>query len=82
MDLVFELPAKGLPRHRRGQAEEDAAVELQRTRAKIVHRTEQLRPDAMILLTYPRKWLTSPGSPYAWKPGSMTQPVAMRVSQA
>jgi hypothetical protein len=45
-----ELPAKGLPRHRRGQAEQDAAVERQRTRAKIVHRTEQLRPDAMILL--------------------------------
>jgi len=31
MDLVFELPAKGLPRHRRGQAEQDAAVELKRT---------------------------------------------------
>jgi hypothetical protein len=44
MDLVFELPAKGLPRHRRGQAEQDAAVELQRARAKIVHRTEHCGP--------------------------------------
>jgi hypothetical protein len=35
---------------RRGRAEQDTAVELQRTRTGIAHCTEQLRPDAMILL--------------------------------
>ena len=55
MELVFELPAEGLPRHRRGQAEQDAAVELERARAEIVHHAKQLWPNAVILLADRRR---------------------------
>src|SRR5580704_9123342 len=50
MDFVFGLPAQGLARRRRGQAEQDAAVELERARPELVDRAEQLGPDAMVLL--------------------------------
>jgi hypothetical protein len=82
MDLVFELPAKGLPWHRRGEAEQDAAVKLQRTRAKIVHRTEQLGPDAMILLADRREMAQRSRLTIGLETGSMIHLVAIRVSQA
>ena len=55
MHLVFELPAKGLPRCRRGQAEQNPAVEQQRPWPQIVDRAKDLRPDAVILLAQRRE---------------------------
>ena len=50
VDLVFELPAKGLSRRGRGQAKQDTAVEQQRPWPDIVDRTKDLWADPVILL--------------------------------
>src|SRR6185312_14699339 len=50
MDFVLGLPAQRLPRRRRGEPEEDAAVELERAGPEIMDRREKLRADAMVLL--------------------------------
>src|SRR5579864_1237353 len=49
VDFVLGLPAESLPRRGRGQAEQNAGVELERTRAEVVDRAKHLRSDAMVL---------------------------------
>src|SRR5580658_9048728 len=55
MQLVFELPAQRAARFARRQSEQDAAVHLEAAGTQLADIGEQLRADAMVLLTQRRE---------------------------
>src|SRR5262245_46216464 len=60
-NLILQLPAEGLARHRRSQSEQHATVKFQGTGPEVVDCREQLWSDTMVLLADRSKMAKSTG---------------------